>query len=73
MYIPNSGEMVVFITAFASVGRLFWRTNTFPAWHLWRHGSLTIGGIIAVLAIATRKELLILILCGSILLWKTYL
>lgn len=65
MYIPNSGEMVVFITAFtgALVGFLWY--NTFPAQvFMGDTGSLTIGGIIAVLAIATRKELLIPILCG---------
>ncbi|PRP65631.1 phospho-N-acetylmuramoyl-pentapeptide-transferase [Nonlabens agnitus] len=65
MYIPNSGEMVVFITAFAGalVGFLWY--NTFPAQvFMGDTGSLTIGGVIAVLAIATRKELLIPILCG---------
>ncbi|SCY24014.1 Phospho-N-acetylmuramoyl-pentapeptide-transferase [Nonlabens sp. Hel1_33_55] len=65
MYIPDSGEMVVFITAFAGalVGFLWY--NTFPAQvFMGDTGSLTIGGIIAVLAIATRKELLIPILCG---------
>ena len=65
MYIPNSGEMVVFITAFAGalVGFLWY--NTFPAQvFMGDTGSLTIGGIIAVLAIATRKELLIPMLCG---------
>jgi phospho-N-acetylmuramoyl-pentapeptide-transferase len=68
MYIPNSGEMVVFITAFAGalVGFLWY--NTFPAQvFMGDTGSLTIGGIIAVLAIATRKELLIPILCGIFL------
>ncbi|AZQ45084.1 phospho-N-acetylmuramoyl-pentapeptide-transferase [Nonlabens ponticola] len=65
MYIPNSGEMVVFTAAFAGalVGFLWY--NTFPAQvFMGDTGSLTIGGIIAVLAIATRKELLIPILCG---------
>jgi len=68
MYIPNSGEMVVFVTAFAGalVGFLWY--NTFPAQvFMGDTGSLTIGGIIAVLAIATRKELLIPILCGIFL------
>jgi phospho-N-acetylmuramoyl-pentapeptide-transferase len=68
MYIPNSGEMVVFTTAFAGalVGFLWY--NTFPAQiFMGDTGSLTIGGIIAVLAIATRKELLIPILCGIFL------
>ncbi len=68
MYIPNSGEMVVFIAAFAGglVGFLWY--NTYPAQvFMGDTGSLTIGGIIAVLAIATRKELLIPILCGVFL------
>lgn len=68
MYIPNSGEMVVFTTAFAGalVGFLWY--NTYPAQvFMGDTGSLTIGGIIAVLAIATRKELLIPILCGVFL------
>lgn len=65
MNIPRSGEMTVFITAFAGalVGFLWY--NTYPAQvFMGDTGSLTIGGIIAVLAIATRKELLIPILCG---------
>ncbi|TYP75856.1 phospho-N-acetylmuramoyl-pentapeptide-transferase [Aquimarina intermedia] len=65
MYIPNSGEMTVFITAFAGalVGFLWY--NTYPAQvFMGDTGSLTIGGIIAVLAIATRKEFLIPVLCG---------
>ncbi len=69
MYIPRSGEMTVFITAFAGalVGFLWY--NTFPAQvFMGDTGSLTIGGIIAVLAVATRKELLIPILCGIFLL-----
>lgn len=68
MYIPRSGEMTIFITAFAGalVGFLWY--NTFPAQvFMGDTGSLTIGGIIAVLAIATRKELLIPILCGIFL------
>ncbi len=65
MYIPNSGEMTVFIAAFAGalVGFLWY--NTFPAQvFMGDTGSLTIGGIIAVLAIVTRKELIIPVLCG---------
>jgi phospho-N-acetylmuramoyl-pentapeptide-transferase len=65
MYIPNSGEMVVFISAFAGalVGFLWY--NTYPAQiFMGDTGSLTIGGIIAVIAIATRKELLIPLLAG---------
>lgn len=68
MYIPNSGEMTVFVTAFAGalVGFLWY--NTYPAQiFMGDTGSLTIGGIIAVLAIATRKELLLPILCGIFL------
>ncbi|MBQ4818429.1 phospho-N-acetylmuramoyl-pentapeptide-transferase [Aquimarina sp. MMG016] len=65
MYIPNSGEMTIFITAFAGalVGFLWY--NTYPAQvFMGDTGSLTIGGIIAVIAIAIRKEFLIPILCG---------
>ncbi len=65
MYIPNSGEMTIFISAFVGglVGFLWY--NTFPAQvFMGDTGSLTIGGIIAVLAIAVRKELLIPILAG---------
>lgn len=65
MYIPNSGEMVVYISALtgALVGFLWY--NTFPAQvFMGDTGSLTIGGIIAVLAVATRKELLIPVLAG---------
>lgn len=68
MYIPRSGEMTIFIMAFAGalVGFLWY--NTFPAQvFMGDTGSLTIGGIIAVLAIATRKELLIPVLCGIFL------
>ncbi|SDX75487.1 Phospho-N-acetylmuramoyl-pentapeptide-transferase [Lutibacter oricola] len=68
MYIPNSGEMTVFIAAFvgALVGFLWY--NTYPAQvFMGDTGSLTIGGIIAVLAIAVRKELLIPILAGIFL------
>ena len=65
MYIPRSGEMVIFISAFvgALVGFLWY--NTFPAQvFMGDTGSLTIGGIIAVIAIVIRKELLIPLLCG---------
>lgn len=68
MYIPRSGEMVVFITAFvgALIGFLWY--NAYPAQvFMGDTGSLTIGGIIAVLAIATRKEWLIPILGGIFL------
>ena len=65
MYIPNSGEMTVFVLAFAGslVGFLWY--NTYPAQvFMGDTGSLTIGGIIAVIAIAIRKELLLPILAG---------
>ena len=68
MYIPNSGEMTIFISAFvgALIGFLWY--NTYPAQvFMGDTGSLTIGGIIAVLAIAVRKELLIPILAGIFL------
>ncbi len=68
MYIPNSGELVVFASAFvgACIGFLWY--NTYPAQvFMGDTGSLTIGGIIAVLAIMIRKELLIPILCGVFL------
>jgi phospho-N-acetylmuramoyl-pentapeptide-transferase len=68
MYIPNSGEMTVFIAAFvgALVGFLWY--NSYPASvFMGDTGSLTIGGIIAVLAIAVRKEMMIPLLCGIFL------
>ncbi len=68
MYIPNSGEMTVFIAAFtgALIGFLWY--NSYPAQiFMGDTGSLTIGGIIAVIAVATRKELLIPLLCGIFL------
>lgn len=68
MYIPNTGELVIFMAAFvgACVGFLWY--NAFPAQvFMGDTGSLAIGGIIAVYAIAIRKELLIPILCGIFL------
>ncbi|PWA08347.1 phospho-N-acetylmuramoyl-pentapeptide-transferase [Flavobacterium laiguense] len=68
MYIPNSGEMTVFIASFlgALIGFLWY--NSYPASvFMGDTGSLTIGGIIAVLAIAVRKEMLIPLLCGIFL------
>ena len=68
MYIPNSGEMTVFIAAFvgALIGFLWY--NSYPASvFMGDTGSLTIGGIIAVLAISVRKELLIPLVCGIFL------
>ena len=65
MYIPNSGEMTVFILAFAGALIGFLWYNTFPAQvFMGDTGSLTIGGVIAVIAIAIRKELLLPILAG---------
>ena len=68
MYIPYSGEMTVFISAFVGglIGFLWY--NTYPAQvFMGDTGSLTIGGIIAVLAISVRKELLIPILAAIFL------
>lgn len=64
-YLPRVGELVVFIAAFvgALVGFLWY--NAYPAQvFMGDTGSLTIGGVIAVIAIIVRKELLIPILCG---------
>ena len=68
MYIPNTGELTIFIMAFvgALIGFLWY--NAYPAQvFMGDTGSLTIGGIIAVIAIAIRKEWLIPILCGIFL------
>ncbi len=68
MYIPDSGELVVFIAAFvgATVGFLWF--NSYPAQvFMGDTGSLTLGGIIAVFAVLIRKELMIPILCGIFL------
>ena len=68
MYIPRSGELVIFIAALVGglIGFLWY--NTYPAQvFMGDTGSLTIGGVIAVLAIAIRKEWLIPILCGVFL------
>jgi len=68
MFIPNSGELVIFISAFvgACIGFLWY--NAYPAQvFMGDTGSLAIGGIIAVFAIAIRKELLIPVLCGIFL------
>ncbi len=68
MYIPNSGEMTVYISAFAGALIGFLWYNTYPAQvFMGDTGSLTIGGIIAVIAIAVRKELLIPVLAGIFL------
>lgn len=68
MFLPNTGELVVFIAAFvgACIGFLWF--NAFPAQvFMGDTGSLALGGIIATFAIAIRKELLIPILCGIFL------
>jgi phospho-N-acetylmuramoyl-pentapeptide-transferase len=68
MYIPNAGELMVFMSAFvgACVGFLWF--NAYPAQvFMGDTGSLALGGIIAVFAIAIRKELLIPIICGIFL------
>lgn len=68
MYIPNSGEMVIFCAAFvgACVGFLWY--NSFPAQvFMGDTGSLALGGVIAVIALSIRKELLIPVLCGVFL------
>ena len=68
MYIPNTGELSIFIMSFvgALIGFLWY--NAYPAQiFMGDTGSLTIGGIIAVIAIAIRKEWLIPILCGIFL------
>lgn len=65
MYIPNLGELVIFCTAFVGACLGFLWYNSYPAQvFMGDTGSLSLGGIIAVLAIAIRKELLIPILCG---------
>ncbi len=65
MYIPNSGEMTVYILAFAGALIGFLWYNTFPAQvFMGDTGSLTIGGVIAVIAISIRKELLLVLLAG---------
>ncbi len=68
MYIPNSGELVIYMSAFvgACIGFLWY--NSFPAQvFMGDTGSLALGGIIAVLAILIRKELMIPLLCGVFL------
>ncbi len=65
MYIPNSGELMIFTGAFvgACLGFMWW--NSFPAQvFMGDTGSLALGGIVAVFAIIIRKELLIPIMCG---------
>jgi phospho-N-acetylmuramoyl-pentapeptide-transferase len=68
MYIPNSGELTVFMSAFigAAIGFLWY--NSYPAQvFMGDTGSLALGGILAVFAIIIRKEILIPLLCGIFL------
>jgi len=68
MYIPESGELVIFIAAFVGscIGFLWY--NSYPAQvFMGDTGSLALGGIIAVFSFAVRKELLIPLLCGIFL------
>jgi len=68
MYIPNSGELVIYVSAFvgACIGFLWY--NSYPAQvFMGDTGSLALGGIIAVFAIMIRKEIMIPIFCGIFL------
>ena len=68
MYIPNSGELVIYMSAFVGSCVGFMWYNSYPAQvFMGDTGSLSLGGIIAVVAILIRKELLIPILCGVFL------
>ncbi|MBR1769655.1 MAG: phospho-N-acetylmuramoyl-pentapeptide-transferase [Bacteroidales bacterium] len=68
MYIPDIGELTIFIAAFVGATAGFLWYNTYPAQiFMGDTGSLTIGGIIAVFAILIRKEWLLIILCGIFL------
>lgn len=68
LYLPNTGELVVFIAAFVGACIGFLWHNAYPAnVFMGDTGSLTLGGIIAVFALAIRKELLIPIFCGIFL------
>ena len=68
MYIPNSGELVVYMSAFVGACIGFMWYNSYPAQvFMGDTGSLALGGIIAVVSILIRKELLIPVLCGIFL------
>ncbi len=68
MYIPNLSEVVIFCTAFVGACLGFLWYNAFPAQvFMGDTGSLSLGGIIAVLALVVRKELLLPLLCGIFL------
>lgn len=65
VYLPNIGELTVFITAFVGAALGFLWFNTYPAEiFMGDTGSLALGGIIAVFALLIRKELILPILCG---------
>ena len=68
LYIPNLGELVIFCTAFVGACLGFLWYNAYPAQvFMGDTGSLTLGGVIAVLALAVRKEIMIPLLCGIFL------
>ena len=68
MFIPDSGELVIYMSAFVGSCIGFMWYNSYPAQvFMGDTGSLSLGGIIAVVAILIRKELLIPILCGVFL------
>ncbi|MFN8335989.1 MAG: phospho-N-acetylmuramoyl-pentapeptide-transferase [Cyclobacteriaceae bacterium] len=68
MYIPNLSELAIFCTAFVGACLGFLWYNAYPAQvFMGDTGSLTLGGVIAVLALAVRKELLIPVICGIFL------
>ena len=65
MYIPNLGELVIFCTAFVGACLGFLWYNAYPAQvFMGDTGSLSLGGIIAVLALAIRKEIMLPLVCG---------
>lgn len=68
MYLPDTGELTIYVSAFVGACTGFLWYNTYPAQvFMGDTGSLALGGVIAVLAIMIRKELLIPILCGIFL------
>jgi phospho-N-acetylmuramoyl-pentapeptide-transferase len=68
LYIPNLAELVIFCTAFVGACLGFLWYNAYPAQvFMGDTGSLTLGGVIAVLALAVRKEIMIPLLCGIFL------
>jgi len=68
MYIPNLSELVIFCTAFVGACLGFLWYNAYPAQvFMGDTGSLTLGGVIAVLALAVRKEVMMVMLCGIFL------